>query len=253
MLHPVPAPAAPPDGLSLDGEGPVWLQIRRALAQPILSGAWPPGTRIPGEIDLTAHFGASRMTVNKAIQSLANEGLLRRRRKVGTVVSARAQARPSLEIWDAADLVAREGGVYAYRLLEQAPLGPDPDRRALIALGPEAPVLWIRALHLSDGAPFQLEERLIHVDAAPGVADQPLETVSPTAWLLAHVPWTEAEHAISAAAARADVAEVLEIAPGAPCLVVERRTWNGPVPITFARLWRPGDRHRLVGRYAHAG
>jgi GntR family histidine utilization transcriptional repressor len=247
MFDPVPAPA--PQGLSLDGQGPVWLQIRRALAQPILSGAWPPGARIPGEIDLTAHFGASRMTVNKAIQSLANEGLLLRRRKVGTVVSARAQERPSFEIWDAADLVAREGGVYGYRLLEHAAVGAEPERRALMALGPEAPLLWIRALHLSDGAPFQLEERLIHVDAAPGVADQPLETISPTAWLLAHVPWTEAEHAITAQAAPRDIANLLGIAPGAPCLVVERRTWNAKVPVTFARLWRPGDRHRLIGRY----
>ena len=59
------------EGLRREGEGPVWLQIRRALSGRITSGAWPPGTRIPSEIDLTAHFGVSRMTTNRAIQSLA--------------------------------------------------------------------------------------------------------------------------------------------------------------------------------------
>ena len=34
----------------LDGEGPLWLQIRRAIAQAILSGEWTAGTRIPAEL-----------------------------------------------------------------------------------------------------------------------------------------------------------------------------------------------------------
>ncbi len=32
----------------LDGEGPLWLQVRRALARPILDGTWQPGAKIPG-------------------------------------------------------------------------------------------------------------------------------------------------------------------------------------------------------------
>jgi GntR family histidine utilization transcriptional repressor len=31
---------------------------------------------------------------------------------------------------------------------------------------------------------------------------------------------------------------------------VERRTWNGEAPVTYARLWHPGSRHRLVGRFS---
>ena len=63
---------------SLDGGGPIWQQIRRALVGPILDGEWPPGTRIPSEMELAERFGASRMTVCKAIQSLATDGLVQR-------------------------------------------------------------------------------------------------------------------------------------------------------------------------------
>jgi GntR family histidine utilization transcriptional repressor len=52
------------------------------------------------------------MTVNKAIQKLVADGLVLRRRKVGTLVAERAQERPVFEIWDIADLVGRNGGVY---------------------------------------------------------------------------------------------------------------------------------------------
>jgi len=247
-----PSGGAAPAGLTLDGDGPVWLQIRRALAQPILSGAWPPGARIPNELDLTAHFQTSRMTVNKAIQSLATEGLLQRRRKVGTVVAERAQERPVLEIWNTADLVARAGATYGYRLLERQMVKDDPAKRALLNVGRTTRLLWLRCVHLADGQPFQLEERLVNIDAAPDITAHPLETVAPGPWLLAHVPWTEAEHTISACEAGAAEAEALGLNVGAACLVVERRTWNGDVPVTLARLCHPGAQHRLTGRFAPA-
>jgi GntR family histidine utilization transcriptional repressor len=259
--HPLQLDLSPPtvrydeaslSSLRLDGEGPVWLQIRRALAQRIVGGDWAPGTRIPAELDLTEHFNTSRMTVNKAIQSLASEGILQRRRKIGTVVSERAQERPVFEIWDTADIITRAGGVYGYRLLECVFVKDDAAKRELLNVSRKTQLLWMRCLHLSGDTPFQLEERLVNVDAAPGITCQPMEAIAPGPWLLAHVPWTQAEHTISASEAGAAESEALMIPQGGACLVVERRTWNGDVPVTLARLWHPGDRHRLKGRFEPA-
>ncbi len=238
--------------LRLDGQGPVWLQIRRAIAQRIINGEWKPGTRIPAELDLKDHFNTSRMTVNKAIQSLANEGLLQRRRRIGTVVADRAQERPVFEIWDTADIITRSGGVYGYRLLQCEFVKDDPAKRDLLNVSRKTQLLWMRCLHLSGKTPFQLEERLVNVDAAPGITCQPMETIAPGPWLIAHVPWTQAEHTISALAAATEEGAALEIQVGDPCLVVERRTWNGDVPVTLARLWHPGLQHRLKGRFEPA-
>lgn len=233
----------------LDGNGPIWLQIRRAIALPILSGKWPPGTRLPSEIELTERFGTSRMTVNKAIQNLAGEGIVKRRPKIGTVVADRAQERPVFEIWDIADLIARMGGRYSYKLVDCRNLKDDPEQRELLGVSSRTPVLWLRCLHLSNGKPFQLEERMINVDAAPEITCQPLETVGPGPWLLATVPWTDAEHKITAQAAPRDIAKLLGVKPGSPCLVVDRRTWNDTVPVTYARLWHAGSQHSLVGHF----
>jgi GntR family histidine utilization transcriptional repressor len=215
----------------------------------ISSGAWAPGTRIPAELDLTEHFSASRMTVNKAIASLASEGLVERRRKVGTIVSDRAQERPAFEIWDIKDIITRSGGVYAYRLLDRAMVKDDTEKRDLLNVSRKTGLLWIRCLHLSGDAPFQLEERLVNVDAAPGIVAQALDVAPPSPWLTANVPWTQAEHTISASEAGPMESEALNVRLGAACLVVERRTWNGDVPVTLARLWHPGSQHRLKGRF----
>jgi GntR family histidine utilization transcriptional repressor len=234
---------------SLDGAGPLWLQIRRAIAGPIVDGRWPSGTRLPSEIELTTRFGVSRMTVGKAVQSLAAEGLLHRRRRLGTVVAERAQERPVFEIWDIADLVVRSGARYDYRLLECRRLAGDCERRELLGVSARTPVLWIRCLHLSDQQPFQLEERLINIAAAPGIMRHPFKTQAPGPWLIRQVPWTCAEHRISANEAPAGIALELNLAPRSACLVVDRRTWHEVMPVTHARLWHPGSRHSLTGRF----
>ncbi|MDP9421828.1 MAG: UTRA domain-containing protein [Pseudomonadota bacterium] len=234
---------------SLDGEGPLWLQIRRSLALAILSGKWPAGTRVPAELQLTDHYATSRMTVNKALQSLASEGLIERKTKTGSVVTARARERPVLEIWDAADSVRRAGHRYRYKLLECAMAEPDWPARDDLGLGPKTAALRMSCLHLADDVPFQLEERLINIEAAPKITCQPLESVSPGQWLLANVPWTEARHVISARSAPPRIASILERQPGDACLVVERKTWNDDVPVTLVRFWYPGEDHALEGQF----
>jgi len=233
----------------LDGEGPLWLQVRRALALAIIEGRWPAGTQVPPEERLAAQYATSRLTVHKAIRSLAAEGLVERRPKLGTLVTPRATERPVFEIWDAADAVHRAGGHYGYRLIDAATLPAGAPGHGELGVADDAPVLRLLALHLSDGRPFQLEERLVNVAAAPRIARQPLEPVSPGQWLLAHVPWTEARHSITARGADALVAEHLRLEPGEACLVVERRTWNGAVPVTLGRFWYPGGDHSLEGRF----
>lgn len=233
----------------LDGDGPIWQQIRRVLAQPILRGDWPAGTRLPAELRLTEHFGTARMTVTKAIQSLAAEGLVRRARKLGTIVAERAQERPVFEIWDIADIVARTGAKYRYQLLECERLAPAAEERALLGISSRTPALWMVCVHFADDKPFQLEERLVNIDAAPGITCRPLDAEGPGPWLLSQVPWTDAEHKISAREAPSLIAERLGVNASQACLVVDRRMWNDSVPVTFTRLWHPGAAHSLVGHF----
>ena len=94
----------------LDGQGPLWQQIRRALIRPMRDGTWPPGTKIPKEIEIMERYGAARMTVHRALRSLAAEGSISRRRRAGTVVADRPPERPLLEIWDIGAEVERLGG-----------------------------------------------------------------------------------------------------------------------------------------------
>jgi len=105
---------------------------------------------------------------------------------------------------------------------------------------------FIRSLHSSDGLPVMLEDRHIFLDATPEAEHADFRAQPPGAWLVAHMPWTEAEHRI---AADAPVARALEITNGAPCLLIERRTWRGPDTVTIVRQVFRGDAFDLIARF----
>ncbi len=60
--------------------------IHRALVGEITGGVYRPGDRLPSEAALCERFGASRITVAKAIQALQRDGLVTRRAGSGTYV-----------------------------------------------------------------------------------------------------------------------------------------------------------------------
>ena len=65
----------------------LYLQIRETLHEQIENGQLKPGQKLPAEDELAAQFGVSRMTVRQGISDLTEEGVLYRRRGVGTFVA----------------------------------------------------------------------------------------------------------------------------------------------------------------------
>src|SRR5262249_26749339 len=96
-------------------------------------------------------------------------------------------------------------------------------------------LLALECIHLADDRPFALEERLIGLAAAPHAEEVDFSQIPPGTWLLDAVPWTEAEHRICAVNADARTAELLDIAPHAACLALERHTWRGDAHVTHVR------------------
>jgi DNA-binding LacI/PurR family transcriptional regulator len=63
-------------------------RVHDALADGIVSGRWKAGERLPSEAELVRQFGASRITVGRAVRDLQLAGLVARRPGSGTFVRA---------------------------------------------------------------------------------------------------------------------------------------------------------------------
>ena len=70
--------------VKLDGDGPLFRQLYRALRTGILDGTVAPGTRLPATRALALELGVSRTTVLLAYEQLAAEGYLDGRRGSGS-------------------------------------------------------------------------------------------------------------------------------------------------------------------------
>jgi len=223
-------------------------RIRAEVEARILSGEWRPGDRLPTETELMARYGCSRMTVNKAMASLVATGLITRNRRAGTVVARPRMHAGVLTIPDIrADIEAR-GALYGYSLLLDEMRAP-----CCVHLGAEGHHLgqsrFIRSVHLADDSPVLIEDRHIFLDSVPDAGSVDFRHEPPGPWLVAHVPWTEAEHRISAITPDPATARALEIEPSTPCLLVERRTWRSEDTLTIARQVFRGDAFDLTARF----
>jgi GntR family histidine utilization transcriptional repressor len=218
-----------------------------------MSGDWRPGHRVPSEHELMEQYGCSRMTVSKALSALASSGLIVRKRRSGTFVASPQLQESVLEIHDVRAEVTASGRDYRYSLLTRRirkATRTDIDR---LAINPTTRILALVVLHYASELPFVLEERIIPLSSVPEAEAERFLSSPPGTWLLAHIPWTQAEHTIRAESADEDTAAKLGLGRGAACLVVERKTWRAGVPVTWVRLCYPGDRHQLVARFSPAG
>jgi len=69
---------------------PLYAQLAGTLRARVLSGELKPGDRVPTTAELVESTGVSAITVNQAIAALVREGLLSRRPRLGTFVTAHA-------------------------------------------------------------------------------------------------------------------------------------------------------------------
>lgn len=222
--------------------------VQAAILDRILRQEWRPGALLPPEAELARAYGCARSTANRALQALADQGYLERRRRAGTRVAERRMPGSLLHIPLVRAEIEARGATYGYRLLDRAEAGATAAIAARLGLAEGAPVLRVRCLHLADGVPHQLESRAINLAAVPMARGEAFGAVSPNEWLVRAVPYSASEHAFSAAMPAPCEAAALAMAPGVPVFVIERRTWLKGQAITAVRLVHPANRFRLVSR-----
>lgn len=235
--------------MKIEKDGTLHNRILGDIERRILSGEWPPGHRLPFEVDLAEQYGCSRMTANKVLTQLARAGMIERRKKSGSFVSQPVAQAAVLQIHDIEAEVRSLRQEYGYKLLFSGKrLATEEDRQRIdVAAGTE--VLELNSLHEADGKPFCLEQRLINLATVPEAGAEDFSQSAAGPWLVSRVPWNAAEHRIEAVSATADLAKKLQLPKHAACLVIHRRTWGADGPVTAVRLTYPGDRHTLVAHF----
>ncbi|WP_194948596.1 GntR family transcriptional regulator [Actinomyces trachealis] len=149
---------------------PLHLQISMPLAQLILDGTLPPGTRMEDEVSMARRLKVSRPTTRQALQSLADRGLVSRRRGAGTVVTSPHVHRP-MQLSSLLSDLTTAGHKVATQILSYEQRPATEEEAAQLETDVGAAIVALERLRLADGEPIALMRNLLPADLAPTEAE----------------------------------------------------------------------------------
>lgn len=226
---------------------PLYIQIQVRLRDQVISNLRD-GDRVPGDLELARTFGVSHMTVRQAITALVQEGLLERRKGSGTFVKSRRKLMVDLnsplvqsEQWESQTALRRRVVIF-----DEVPCG-EADA-ACLHLPTGTPVLrFVRNRH--DGNRLiAVDDRYVPVHFGRQFERTWLEQDSLLRLFPTQLGISVARRVrdYEAAAASPEVAEWLELKPGAPVL---RQTVRGYAadgePLFVGRSYFRADEVRI--------
>lgn len=217
-------------------------EIASALLGKVAAGEFAPGALLPSESELSELYGASRVTVRRALEELRAAGLVDSRQGYGWFVAA-DPVHQTLGALQTVEAQLEERGVVASRrVLEFGFVRAT--KRAREVLGSET-VLRVRRLNLADGRPFARVTVWVPSELGEGLSKRDVEQSS--FYALLGVRLGGARQTIGAAAASASDAAVLEVPVGSPVLRCERVTRSvDDVPVLLSEFVLPALRNEFV-------
>ncbi|AXI45461.1 GntR family transcriptional regulator [Sulfitobacter sp. SK012] len=236
----------PNNWLQPDG-GPRYMQLRRRLSEGVDQGFLKAGSSLPPEREIATITDLSRVTVRKAIQALAKDGIIVQKQGSGSfVASDTPQIEQSLSrLTSFTEDMSRRGMISSSVWLERGVFMPSPDEVLALALSPDASVSRIARLRMADDKPLAIERASLSTEMLPNplLVETSLYDVLEQAGLRP----VRALQKISAINLEEDNATLLSVAPGMAGLRIERTSYlsDGRV-VEFTQSIYRGDAYNFV-------
>jgi len=232
---------------------PRYQQLKDFIIEQISTGELQPSDRVPSENELVESKSVSRMTANRALRELNDEGYVDRVAGKGTFVSDYRSRSHLVEVQNIADEIARRGHMHSSRVLCQSLQHARGEIAGALHVEQGTEVFHLLLVHCENSTPIQVEDRYVLASFAPDCLTQDFESQTPSAYLTGIAPLQEAEQAVRASMPNLAIRQHLDMQDDEPSLLVIRRTWSEGRPVTFARLHHAGSRYELTGHYTPPG
>jgi GntR family transcriptional regulator len=194
-------------------------EIADRLRERVAAGEFAAGRLLPSEAELSLQYGASRVTVRRALEVLRDEGLVDARQGFGWFAAATPVRQTLGRLGTIEEQMAESGLRPQRRVLEFAFVPAEAAVRQVLGCDQ---VLRVRRVNLADGEPFAVVT--VWCPASLGERFSRADVERSPFYELLDVPMGGATQTIGADAAGADVAGLLGIPIGSPVLRCDRVT-----------------------------
>jgi GntR family transcriptional regulator len=235
-----------PTAVSSDRPLPLYLQLADHLRHLIIQGALADRDVLPGEREIAERLGVSRVTVRKALQILAEEGLLDQRQGSGNFVNrGKRVEQPLSALTSFTDDMRSRGMRPASQWLHRGVSVATPEEALVLGLRPGEKVSRLRRLRTTDGTPMAIELATVPCRFLPDpevVRESLYEVLRGSGY-----PPFRALQRLSAVQLNSDQAALLHVPTGAAALYIERRTFlEDNIPLELVRSQYRGDAYDFV-------
>jgi GntR family histidine utilization transcriptional repressor len=225
---------------------PQFALIKQYIQDHIDSGAWPAGTRTPSENELCSIFSVSRMTARRALQELADQGILSRAPGLGTFVAEIELQTPSVEIPNIVDQAIKSGS-YSSRILSLGAISAPAEIAELMHRSTVTEVYQAIVVHLDKQTPIQWQALYVNPDLAPAFLKQNYTKITPDAYLDWISPVSGKDHQLEAVLPSPIQRRELGLTAesSAVCMQLNQRCWSQKTVRNYSQLAHPASRFHL--------
>ena len=228
---------------------PLYYQLREEMRGRILAGEWSDGEPLPPEMSLCEAHAVSRSVVRQAIGDLVHEGLLERRRGLGTFVTKPkiAESLAAQEVGFYEDMTSKGHDVRT-RVLHQAIEEASSEDLTDLELSPGDLVLVLRRVRSVDDVPLVYVESRLSAERFPDLINQDFSSCSLYGVLESRysVKVAGSSRLIGATIATPNLASLLNTKVKAPLVVLESISYDQDnTPVEKYLAYHRGDRLKL--------
>ena len=228
---------------------PAYRRIQGAIRSVIEAGELKPGDVVASERELARLHDVSLMTARHALAYLEREGVVERRRGVGTFVSA-----PKIHFNKLMSYTEQMGSrrlTPVSKILFAKVIDNEEEATARLSLSPKSRVLKLERLRSAAGEPFALETCYLSAAAFPNLLSAPLGRDSLFKILERdyEVELGYADEEVDATAADPRTAELLGVLRRDPLLRIRQLIYSTKgTTIMYVLGFYRSDRHKLMIR-----
>jgi GntR family histidine utilization transcriptional repressor len=225
---------------------PQFALIKQLLEQQIASGELSSGAKIPTEQSLADSFSVSRMTARRAVQELADMGMLTRTPGSGTFVAEPIKTIPMIAITNLVD-AAKQSNTHSHRIISADAVQLAATKARLMGLMADTLVFQLNLLHLNNNRPIQWQQICVNRSLAPALLKQKMDKIDPNDYLQWVCTPTKSDYQVSSVLPSASQRRDLDLShqDNTSCLSVERRDWVGESVLSISTMLHPAEQFYL--------
>src|SRR5215472_13270887 len=225
---------------------PVYVRIQQTVRRGIEAGQLKPGDMVSSERELARIHRVSLMTARHARAGLEQEGVVERRRGMGTYV-----ALPKIhfnKLMSYTEQMASRGLTPGTRVIFARIIEDEPEVAARLGLAASSPLIKIERVRQAGEDPFALETCYLPAAGFSGLVEMPLSRTSLFATLERDfdVELAYSDEEVDATVAEGRVAEHLDVLRGAPLLRMRQVIYSSKSkPVIYVVGFYRSERHSL--------